>query len=71
MKFLQMSCRQQGGVGTLFEIDYMLRHVVEPNEIVMAIVALRRCREVGEVEGGLEIRVIGHPSLDVLRCPSG
>ena len=53
MEIPQVRGRQRGCVGTLSEMDDVLCHVVETNEIVIAIVALSRCRE-SEVEGGLE-----------------
>ena len=47
----------------------MLCHVVEPDKIMMTIVAFCCCREC-EVEGGLETSVMVHVSPDGLRCPS-
>lgn len=56
MEFMQVGHCQRGGVGTLFEINDMLCHVVETNEIVVAIVAVYRCCEC-EIESGLGHRL--------------
>jgi len=41
VKCLQMGCCQKGSFCPLFEVDDMLCHVVEPNKVMVAIVAFR------------------------------
>lgn len=69
MKLLQVAYCQRGGIRPLFEIYYMLCHVVEPNKSMMIIVLFCRCRKC-KVEGGLETRVMAHISRIGLRRSS-
>lgn len=66
MEFLQMCHCKCSGVGTLFEVDDMLCHIVEPNKVMMIDVALCRRREC-KVEGGLACWVTVH-SIWITLC---